>query len=323
MKNKVRTRIKFNGSALENKSINVAHIAPSLLALSDLVRDVNAYANRDRTNVKVFISADIEQNCFELDIEFVQTIWEQTKDFVMDDDVVAIREIAQWIGIIGTVSTFAYLGLYQFIKWIRGKRRNSVNAQVHEGRNVMEVYAEDETEPIVIAVPVYKLYSNPLVRNKAIEVLEPLREDGYDSIEFYEGNDIALSFAAEEIPKSNGSDLPRIITQEFPLTLAPRTIHEVTPQSSSTSSVRTNVRIRKAVYEGRSKWTIVYEEKVVQVSIDDAEWLKRFQSGLEPTPPGSSLDVQLEETHVVNQNDEIISNPSYRIIKIYAIHPPT
>ena len=306
MKNKVRTRIKFNGSALENKSINVAHIAPSLLALSDLVRNVNDYANRGSTKVEVFISADIEQSCFELDIELVQTVWEQAKDFVLNDEVVALKEIVEWIGIIGAPPL---LGLYQFIKWIRGKRRNSVNAQIHKGRNVMEVSAKDENEPIIIATPVYELYSGSVFRNKAIKVLEPLREDGYDSVEFYEGNDIVLSFTAEEIPKSNGSDLPRIITQELP--------------RSHASSVRTSVRIRKAVYEGRSKWTIVYDEKVVQVSIDDAEWLKRFQSGLEPTPPGSSLDVQLEEAYVVNQNDEVASNPSYRIIKIYAIHPPT
>ena len=55
------------------------------------MRDVNAYANGDRADVKIFINADIEQNCFELDVRLVQTIWEQTKDLVMDDDVIAIK----------------------------------------------------------------------------------------------------------------------------------------------------------------------------------------------------------------------------------------
>ena len=41
----------------------------------------------------------------------------------------------------------------------------------------MEVYAEDETKPIVVAAPVYELYTNSAVRKKALEVLEPLREE--------------------------------------------------------------------------------------------------------------------------------------------------
>ena len=321
IKDKIRTRIRFNGSALENKSINVEHIAPFLLALSDLVREVNAYANGDRADVEIFINADIEQNCFELGIEFVQTIWKQTKDLVLDDDVVAIKEIIGWIGIIGTVSTF---GLYQFIKWIRGRRANSVRVHwVYEERNVVEVYAEDETEPIAVAVPAYELYTNSAVRKKALEVLEPLRKDGYDSLEFYEGSDIRLSFLREEIPKSDGSDLPEIIPRRFPLKVVPRIISEMTPQSFRTSSIRTDVRIRKAVYEGRAKWTIVYKQQFVQVSIDDAEWLGRFQSGLESAPPGSLLDVELEETYLANENNEIIGKSSYRIVKIYEVHLPT
>lgn len=187
----------------------------------------------------------------------------------------------------------------------------------------MGVYAEDEPAPIVIAVPVYKIYTNPTVRKKALEVLKPLREDGYDSLEFYEGRDIRLSFAKEEIPKSNGSDLPEIIPRGFPSAVAPRIVSKMTLQSLRTPSIRTNVRIRKAVYEGKAKWTIVYKQRVVQVSIDGAKWLGRFQSGLEFVSPGSLLDVELEETYLTNENDEIIGNPSYRIAKVYEVHLPT
>ena len=75
----VRTTIKFDGPALEGKAMDVGHLAPSLLALSDLVKEANRYANGDRAGVRVMVNADLDQKCFELNVDLVMTIWEQAK----------------------------------------------------------------------------------------------------------------------------------------------------------------------------------------------------------------------------------------------------
>jgi hypothetical protein len=44
----IHTTIKFDGPALDGKAMDVAHLAPGLLALSDLVKETNRFANGDR-----------------------------------------------------------------------------------------------------------------------------------------------------------------------------------------------------------------------------------------------------------------------------------
>ena len=145
---------------------------------------------------------------------------------------------------------------------------------------------------------------NGSTRKKALKVLEPLREEGYESLEFYEEDEAYFSFIAEELPRADESDLP-----------------EITPQRIHTSRIRAKVRIRKAVYEGDSMWNVVYK-RATNVSIEDAEWLERFQKGMESAPPGSWLDVELEETYLINEEGESIGTSLFKIVKIYGVDLP-
>lgn len=134
--------------------------------------------------------------------------------------------------------------------------------------------------------------------------MAPLKEDGYETLEFYEKDDVFVHFEKDDIPNSDGSDLPEVI-----------------PQNVHTSTIKTGVRIRKAAYEGASKWTLMYK-RAIEAPIDDQEWLTKFQSGLEKAPPGSSLSVDLEETYITNENDEMMGDPTYRVIKVHDVELP-
>jgi len=305
MSDNIHTRIKFDGPALEGKSMDVAHLAPALLALSDLVKTANAYANDERAGIKVFVNADLEQKCFELNIELVLTIWEQAKLLIADERVIAAKEIAEWIGLIAGSAGGGTFGLYKLIKNIRGRKITSVTVlKAQDGKSSVEIQVEGDHDPIKVSKAVYELYANHQIRKKAIDVLAPLREEGYESLEFYEGDDIYVAFETDDVPAADGADMPEVI-----------------PQNLHTSKIRTGVRIRKAAYEGTSKWTLVYK-RAIDASIDDVEWLTKFQNSLEPAPPGSSLDVDLEESYVTNDHGEIIGDPSYRVIKVHGVSKP-
>jgi hypothetical protein len=75
------------------------------------------------------------------------------------------------------------------------------------------------------------------------------------------------------------------------------------------------------VYEGTSKWTLVYK-RAIEASIDDLDWLNTFQSGAVNAPPGSSLDVDLEESYIMNENSEIIGEATYRVVKVHDVLLP-
>jgi len=298
---RVHTTIKYDGPALANKSMDVAHLAPALLALSDLVKEANRYANGDRAAARIYVNADIEQKCFELDVSVALTIWEQAKLLLSDDNVRTAKEILEWIGIIGGGG----LGLFGFIKWIRGKKVVSVVVlRVKDGDNLVEIRVEGEAAPKHVAQAVYELYANVSTRQKAIAVLAPLREDGYETLEFYEKDGVFVHFGKEDVPEQDGSDLPEVI---------PQNIHK--------STIRVGVKIRRAVYEGKAKWTVMYKRAVDAAFEGDAiAWLEAFQRGEVDAPPGSYLDVNLEENYITNDLGEILGDASYKIVAVHGVH---
>ena len=296
----VHTIIKFDGPALAEKSMDVAHLAPALLALSELVKDANRYANGDRAGAKVLVNADLEQKCFELNVELLLTIWEQAKLLISDDNVRSAKEIAEWIGIVGGPT----MGLFVLIKKLKGKKVHSVVVlRVKDGQNEVEITIEGDAETIKLKEAVYELYANVETRRKALAVLEPLREEGYETLEFYEKDGVYVHFGKDDVPERDGSDLPEVI-----------------PQNVHTSTIRAGVKIRRAVYEGKSRWTVMYK-RAVEVSFDDLTWLDSFQRGQISAPPGSYLDADLEETYVTNENGEMVGDPSYKVKKVHGVIP--
>jgi len=300
MAGSVLTRVKFDGPALEGRSMDVAHLAPSLLALSDLIKSANSYANGERAAIRVLINADVEQKCFELDIELALTIWERAKSLVAEENIVAAKEIAEWLGIVVGGS----LGLFGLIKLLKGKKVDPTTVVTVKNGNLVQIPIEGESHHVEVQTNVYNIYSDEEARRKVVKVLAPLREEGYESLDFSQGDDVSVSFKKEDVPAADGSDLP-----------------EVTIQNVRKSTIRAEVRIRRAAYEGASKWTLIYR-RAYEMRIDDLEWLERFQNGMEFAPPGSWLDVDLEETYVTNESGEIIGEASYRVTKVHKVILP-
>lgn len=297
----VHTIIKYDGPALDGKSMDVAQLAPALLALSDLVKDANRFANGDRAGARILVNADLEQKCFELGVELALTIWEQAKLLIAEENIRSAKDIAEWLGLIGGPT----IGLFVLIKRLKGRKVKSVIVlRIKDGANEVEITLEGDDEPLRLTEAVYELYANIDTRKKAVAVLEPLREDGYETLEFYEDKGVFVHFDKDDVPERDGSDLPEVI-----------------PQNVHTSTIRAGVRIRQAVYEGRAKWTVMYK-RAVNVSFEDdaEEWLKAFQSGDIQAPPGSYLDADLDETYITNEFGEIQGDASYKIIKVHAVH---
>ncbi|MCA3487209.1 MAG: hypothetical protein IOD05_08875 [Rhodobacter sp.] len=300
----VNTIIKYDGPALSGRSMDVVHLAPALLALSDLVKDANRYANGDRAGAKVLVNADLEQKCFELNVEILLTFWEQAKLLIYDENVRSAKEIAEWIGIVSGVGSTP-IGLFLLIKRLKGKKVHStVVLRVKDGQNEVEITVDGDAEPIRVKEAVYQLYANVETRRKALAVLEPLREDGYETLEFYEKEGVFVHLDKADVPAHDGSDLPDVV---------PRNVH--------VSTIRAGVKIRRAVYEGRSRWTVMYK-KAVEVIFDDTAWLDAFQRGEVSAPPGSYLDADLEETYVTNENGEIVGDATYKVKKVHGVTLP-
>jgi hypothetical protein len=302
MSRKFQSIIRYNRPATADKAMGVADLAPSLLALSDLIKIANQYANGDRAGVKVLVNANLEQHCFELGVFLDVTIWEQAKILLADERVKTAKEILEWVGLVKPAIGFT---LFCLVKFLRGKKVASVTVvRISDGHNEVEIRVEGEADPIRVQQQVFDLYSNLEARRRASEVMRPLRLPDYTSLEFQEGDEVVFQAGPEDAPQPDLSDLPEVI-----------------PQNLNRSTIRTVVRIRKAAYEGTARWTLMYK-RAIDAPIDDADWLARFQAAEIDAPPGSSLDVELEETYITSEIGEVLGDPTYRVLKVHGVIKP-
>jgi hypothetical protein len=302
MINKKKIILKYDGPSVENKEMDISDLAPSWLSLSQLIKEVNKNVNGDRAASKVVVTADLEQNCFKLSVHVSQSFYHSMTVLMSGHRVVQAKEILECIGIIGGAS----YTLYKLIKFLKGKKVESVTKIKAEDLTFqINIKASDKNgklSEINVIEQIYELYSSYKTRKKAIEVLEPLKKDGYTKMQFYNGNKVHEEFEKADVP--NMDECPEVI-----------------PSNITRSEIKTIVRIRKPAYEGKSKWTLVYE-KGIEASIEDEEWLNQFQKNEISAPPNSSLSVDMIKEVVVNEYGEALDEPVYRVIKIHEVIAP-
>lgn len=297
---KVKVLLKYEGSALNDKKMDIAELSPSLIALSDLFKLINKQLNRESRDIKVYAEADVEQHCFELGIIIAQTMWENTKHLIQSDSIATAEKIASIIGIASCNTP----SLYDLIKFLKGKEVKNVLKITEKNGNKKFKITAIGGEAIEVVKDVYNSYKSPEIRQKIIDTTKPLQSEGYDSIQFYNGNTIYKKILKDDIPKEDGSDLP-----------------EIEPSNEHKSIIETTIKIKKPAYEGQSKWLITYKTGV-EANMDDKDWLNKFQSRSISAPPGSSLKVSLEEIYSVNEDLEIIEKPTYTIKKVHEVILP-
>jgi hypothetical protein len=290
----VRTTIKYEGSSIVDKSMDIADLAPSLLALSELILEANHQFNGTRANIKVRVNAEVQQHCFELHVDLAQSAWEIISNLVADERIRTAKEIAEWIGIISGSG----LSLYALIKLLHNNPIESISPL--EGKDNIQINIIGNSNSIIVSKDVYNLYNNKSLRKKALHVLDPLKKEGYSEIVFHKEEEIFENFFKSDVPES---------LEELP---------DLQPQKRVVSIIHTKVKIRKPAYEGKSKWTLIYK-RGIEASIEDEAWLRLYQTNQTQAFPGSSLEVELEEVFLVNDKDELIEEPSYRVLKVVKV----
>lgn len=258
------------------------------------MKSTNAYANGDAVSLRVLVSVNEEQNCFELDLNFVLGAWGTVKNFILSDDFVAAEKLLEWVlgGIgVGGVS------LYGLIKWLKGRKVAGMTI----AENGEHTITDDAGEICRVPKVVFDLYSSPETRQQALDAIAPLHEEGYETMEFYKGKEKYLRVIAKDVPQKDGSDLPALKSD-----------------LENVATIRTIVGIIKPAYEGNSQWNLIYKKPIL-ASMSDVAWLAKFQSRSVRVLPKDKLEVDLEERYVTTEDGEIIGNPSYKVVKVYRV----
>ncbi|WP_239807308.1 hypothetical protein [Croceicoccus hydrothermalis] len=258
----VRTRIRYDGPALIGHEMDVQELAPALLAMAEIVQIANRKFNGEAVAIRVMVDADVEQQCFQLDLSLVQSVLNQAATLLGHRDLATAKEIAEWIGIIGGSG----LGLFALLKRIYGKGDTSpaVTFSTGDQTGTTIINIAGDAHGIVVPTETARLLVDQDVQKNVRGVLKPLEHDGYEDI----------TFLHDEKP----------VTQiEKDEALAIRSAPPITPeedQTESASKIRGAVRIKCPQYECGARWSLLYQGRAIDAEMDNqtAKWVAEFSS---------------------------------------------
>jgi hypothetical protein len=190
--------VRYDGPILAGHQMDVADLAPSLLALSDLCKLANKKFNGDRAAVKVMVDTDREHQCFQFDIHIVQSVWDATKALMGNADVASAKELLEWLGIIGVPTTIG-VGVFKALRLIRDRKVTGTKLIVQDGQDVYQINVEGDNNVVIVSPQTLKLLQDEAVVENAKKVVAPVVRDGYDKLEFQDPK----SNAVEKIDKED------------------------------------------------------------------------------------------------------------------------
>ena len=301
----VRTRIRYDGPALAGHEMDVQDLAPALLAMAEIVQIANRKFNGDAVAIRVMVDADVEQQCFQLDLSLVQTVMSQAATLLGQKEVATAKEIAEWIGIISGSG----FGLFSVLKWIHGKGdKPAVTFKVGDQAGTTIINIAGDAHGLVVPTPTAKLLVDQDVQKNVRNVLKPLELDGYED----------LTFLYNEKP------VTRIEKDEA---LNIRSAPPIAPDDAETESasrIRGSVRIKSPQYEGGARWSLLYQGRAIDAEMADeaAKWVADFQCNRIEAPPNTVLEVTMTETVRLNAQGMAMSKPAYVVHEVHSVTPP-
>lgn len=102
------------------------------------------------------------------------------------------------------------------------------------------------------------------------------------------------------------------------LLLTPKQIEKIITEREIVSVTESICEVKKPDYIGKSMWEFYLDERHIKVSFDDYEWLSKFQSGHIDLRPGDSMDITLESTIYLDENNSLVE-VAYRLLKVKRI----
>ena len=261
---KVAFQLRYDGPALSEHGMDVADLAPALLALGDLVKRANASINGDGSKVNLIVQSDFEHKCFQVSLELVQSVLSTIGSFLTDEHALKnAQTIAGWLGLIGVPTTA--IGLFAYLAHRKGREIESVvhaadqttlSTEDSKGTVAVTFKGDGDGNRIIVNQNVYLLGEDPLIRQYAAKVVSPLRREGIDSLQF---NPAGVA-KGETVTKSDAEAIIEGRTR----------LHDLEEETFEPQTITAHLQISRPDFEEKSHiWRFRYGDKTISVDITD------------------------------------------------------
>jgi hypothetical protein len=183
--------VVYEGGALDDHAIAVNDLAPSLLALQELIQSADSYLNSGKTSVRLRIKAT-QKGSFGIELQALQYTYEHSVDFLSGKHATALLALASILGIAKTLSP----GLIDLIRKLGGEKPQKTKAL---DNGLTEITLADGST-LKTKSQVVVIYQQSAVRKAAYKFVQPLEREGIDVIKIKDSNKISTEIMKEDVP---------------------------------------------------------------------------------------------------------------------------
>lgn len=295
--------VRYDGPALADHRMDVADLAPALLGISNLCEVANRKFNGDQAAIKVLIATDHEHQCFQFDLNIVQTLWQQAQNILSNHEIRTAKEILEWLGLTTGTSIVGLFGLLR----LRGTREIAgTKFDIKDGHDVVQIHIEGDNNSIAVYPEALKLMRDADAMSDAKRVVEPLTKEGYERIEF----EIGRGNVIERISKAEAE----AIYESTPLSA-----EEI--ESEPPQLITAWIQVYAPVYEpAASRWQFRFGDRHESMDISETDIARKAMErggALIDDTYKAILEIQQTKTESGRFKTK------YKIKKVLEFHPAT
>jgi len=289
---------------LEGKvqEIDVFKLAPTLLALGELIRDSNRELFPKGKDLGVN-ARPFRKGSFIIGLTVVSpSHLQQLLDFIKPHSIEQLNQLLKTIGLIATGAGSATIGAVQAIKFLKGKPKSVEQISAGEIR-----YTANDGNSITVNGPVHSLLSTPWITQNIYNIYGPPMMDDINisGIKTYsQGHkDTAVVVKRNDVP----------IIKEFATSVA------LTVDSSDTVKETTHYGVplnpKRGAFGGDPKdWSFWRGDGIITANIKDRSFLAKYANGEYRLNESDLLTVDLLEHQRIRGTT--VQKPTYDIVKV-------
>lgn len=253
--------IKYDGQALDHHEMDIAILAPALMALGKLTKTISEFATNGDYTATLKVKGNIKSGSIEVELVTQMSLAQQIVSIFTSPVVTALANIGGIVGLVALV-----------IKIIK-KYKGAMPSKTTINGDDVEMHFGDNVE--IVNIYVYHTYINHELRTYIYETLKPLEQDGINSFSIKDNNGETLSYIdEEELPYFNPNSIIRPIGEDVRVT---------------------TLVIESITFKEKNKWSFNDGVNTIKATIADDVFLAEIENG-KRFAKGDWLKVQLKTT---------------------------
>lgn len=294
-KDKSKLTIAYTGEAVDDGTMDVSVLGPALMALGTLVNEANKIINNDNSTIAVKVNADFQKGSFEIQLDVIRTLADQLQSLFTNH--ISVEQLLEYLGLGATVqSIVGGPSVIDVIKWV--KKRKIDKAIKNDDRTATLVIQD---ESVTVNIDVLNIYMSVPVRESLNAMVAPTKRSGIDSFEVRNGKDYK---SPTQVISKEESESFMFDESDFSQT------EEVEVQRYTQWVTILTVNFEEL------KWRFRSGENKYYAKVDDEDFLKKVEGGLEFTK-GDMLQIELEDSTHIKPDGHI--RHEYRVTKVLKI----